>query len=47
MAAEMGRKGTLLAQRFTWQRTAGRLLTAFDGLEAADQAGVQASARTE
>jgi D-inositol-3-phosphate glycosyltransferase len=47
LAAEMGRKGTLLAQRFTWQRTAGRLLAAFDRLEAGAQAGVQASARTE
>ena len=43
----MGRKGILLAQRFTWQRTADRLLGAFDRLRAGSQAGVQASARTE
>jgi D-inositol-3-phosphate glycosyltransferase len=46
LAAQMGRKGVLLAQRFTWQRTAGRLLAAFERL-GAGQVGVQASARTE
>ena len=47
LAAAMGRKGILLAQRFSWQRTADRLLAAFDRLGAGAQAGVQASARTE
>ena len=47
LAAEMGRKGILLAQRFTWQRTADRLLAAFARLGAGAQVGVQASARTE
>ena len=47
LAAGMGRKGILLAQRFTWQRTADRLLGALDRLRAGSQAGVQASARTE
>jgi D-inositol-3-phosphate glycosyltransferase len=39
----LGRRGTLLAQRFTWQRTADRLLAAVD----ATQLGVQASATQE
>jgi D-inositol-3-phosphate glycosyltransferase len=47
LAQTMGRKGVLLAQRFTWQRTADRLLASFDRLLAGSQAGVQASARTE
>jgi len=47
LATAMGRKGTLLAQRFTWQRTADRLLSAFERLAAAAQLGVQASARQE
>ena len=47
LAREMGRKGQLLAQRFTWSRTADRLLAAFALLQASSQAGVQASARHE
>ena len=32
LARQMGRRGTLLAQRFSWSRTADRLEAAFDDL---------------
>ncbi len=47
LSDQMGRRGTLLAQRFGWSRTAERLLGEFDDLIAAPQVGVQRSARHE
>jgi D-inositol-3-phosphate glycosyltransferase len=47
LARALGRRGTLLAQRFTWQRTADRLLAAVARLSLRDQLGVQASATQE
>ena len=41
LAEQMGRRGTLLAQRFTWSRTAGRLLDVYGELLEPAQAGVQ------
>ena len=47
LALQMGRRGRLLAQRFSWTRTADRLETLFDGVVEKAQVRVQASARTE
>jgi D-inositol-3-phosphate glycosyltransferase len=47
LALQMGRRGRLLAQRFSWTRTADRLQTLFDGVIEKAQVRVQASARTE
>lgn len=48
LAQQMGRRGRLLAQRFSWSRTADRLEQLFDGAIAErDQLRVQASARQE
>ena len=47
LAEQMGRRGRLLAQRFSWTRTADRLEVLFDGLVERNQALVQAGARQE
>jgi D-inositol-3-phosphate glycosyltransferase len=47
LAQQMGRRGRLLAQRFSWTRTADRLDGLFDRVIESDQAGVHAGARTE
>jgi D-inositol-3-phosphate glycosyltransferase len=47
LALQMGRRGRLLAQRFSWTRTADRLQALFDGVIEKAQVRVQASARTE
>jgi D-inositol-3-phosphate glycosyltransferase len=47
LALQMGRRGRLLAQRFSWTRTADRLQALFDGVVEKAQVRVQASARTE
>jgi D-inositol-3-phosphate glycosyltransferase len=47
LAEQMGRRGRLLAQRFSWTRTADRLEVLFDGLIERNQALVQAGARQE
>jgi len=51
MAQQMGRRGRLLAQRFSWTRTADRLQMLFDRVverdQPLDQPLVQASARQE
>jgi D-inositol-3-phosphate glycosyltransferase len=47
LAQQMGRRGSLLAQRFSWTRTADRLEELFDGVVERNQAFVQASARQE
>jgi D-inositol-3-phosphate glycosyltransferase len=52
LAQQMGRRGRLLAQRFSWSRTADRLEQLFEGAVAErdqlrDQVRVQASARQE
>jgi D-inositol-3-phosphate glycosyltransferase len=47
LALQMGRRGRLLAQRFSWSRTADRLQALFDGVVERAQVRVQASARTE
>ena len=47
LALQMGRHGRLLAQRFSWTRTADRLQALFDGVVEKAQVRVQASARTE
>ena len=47
LALQMGRRGRLLAQRFSWTRTADRLQALFDGVVERAQVRVQASARTE
>jgi D-inositol-3-phosphate glycosyltransferase len=46
-AQQMGRRGSLLAQRFSWKRTADRLEELFDGVIERNQALVQAGARQE
>ena len=46
LAERMGRSGRRLAERFSWQKTADRLLERFREL-GADQAGVQAISRQE
>jgi len=47
LAQQMGRRGRLLAQRFSWTRTADRLQELFEQIAGRDQALVQASARHE
>jgi D-inositol-3-phosphate glycosyltransferase len=47
LALHMGRHGRLLAQRFSWTRTADRLQVLFAELRARTQLRVQASARQE
>jgi D-inositol-3-phosphate glycosyltransferase len=48
LSEQMGRRGTLLAQRFTWSRTADRLLEVYDELaEPAQAGGVHMGARHE
>jgi D-inositol-3-phosphate glycosyltransferase len=47
LAEQMGRRGRLLAQRFSWTRTADRLEVLFDTLVERNQALVQAGARQE
>jgi D-inositol-3-phosphate glycosyltransferase len=47
LAQQMGRRGMLLAQRFSWKRTADRLEELFDGVIERTQVRVQASARQE
>jgi D-inositol-3-phosphate glycosyltransferase len=47
LAEQMGRRGRLLAQRFSWARTADRLELLFDQVVGRNQARVQASARQE
>ncbi len=47
LAQQMGRRGRLLAQRFSWTRTADRLEELFEQVAGRDQALVQASARHE
>ena len=47
LAQQMGRRGRLLAQRFSWTRTADRLELLFDGVVERNQALVQVSARHE
>lgn len=46
-ARQMGRRGHLLAQRFSWSRTADRLQALFDGVVEGAQPRVQATARHE
>jgi D-inositol-3-phosphate glycosyltransferase len=47
LAQQMGRRGRLLAQRFSWTRTADRLEGLFDQMVQRTQALVHASARQE
>ncbi len=47
LAQQMGRRGRLLAQRFSWTRTADRLEGLFEQVVERNQALVQASARQE
>jgi len=47
LAAQMGLRGRLLAQRFSWKRTADRLEELFDGVVERSQVLVQAKARQE
>jgi D-inositol-3-phosphate glycosyltransferase len=47
LAQQMGRRGSLLAQRFSWTRTADRLEELFDGVVERNQALVHAGARQE
>ena len=47
LARQMGRSGRLLAQRFSWTRTADRLQSLFDGVMEKGQVRVQARARHE
>lgn len=47
LAAQMGARGRLLAQRFSWSRTADRLELLFERLADRAQLRVQASARQE
>lgn len=47
LAQQMGRRGRLLAQRFSWTRTADRLGNLFEGAIESTQARVQASVRHE
>jgi D-inositol-3-phosphate glycosyltransferase len=47
LAQQMGRRGRLLAQRFSWARTADRLEELFEQVVGRNQALVQASARQE
>jgi D-inositol-3-phosphate glycosyltransferase len=47
LAQQMGRRGSMLAQRFSWTRTADRLDELFDGLVEGRQVRVQAGSRHE
>jgi D-inositol-3-phosphate glycosyltransferase len=47
LAQQMGRRGRLLAQRFSWTRTADRLGNLFEGAIESRQARVQAGVRHE
>jgi D-inositol-3-phosphate glycosyltransferase len=47
LAQQMGRRGRLLSQRFSWTRTADRLEELFEQVVAGNQALVHASARHE
>ena len=47
LAQQMGLRGRLLAQRFSWTRTADRLEDLFDAVVERDQVRVHASARQE
>ena len=47
LARQMGLRGRLLAQRFSWTRTADRLQELFEGVLEPSQVRVQASARQE
>ncbi|HYL08118.1 MAG TPA: glycosyltransferase [Candidatus Udaeobacter sp.] len=47
LARQMGRRGHLLAQRFSWTRTADRLLQLFDGIVDRTQVRVQATSLHE
>ena len=47
LAQQMGRRGSLLAQRFSWTLTADRLLALFDRVIDVDQAMVHAGIRHE
>ena len=47
LAQQMGRRGRLLAQRFSWTRTADRLQDLFEGVIERAQLRVHASARQE
>lgn len=47
LAEQMGRRGTLLAQRFTWRRTAERLLDVYSDLLEPAQAGVHSGSLQE
>lgn len=47
LAQQMGRRGRLLAQRFSWTRTADRLQALFDAVIERSQVRVQAGARQE
>lgn len=47
LAQQMGRRGRLLAQRFSWTRTADRLQSLFDRVIERAQVRVQANARHE
>jgi D-inositol-3-phosphate glycosyltransferase len=47
LAQQMGRRGRLLAQRFSWGRTADRLLPLFDAVIERAQVRVQAGAQQE
>ncbi len=47
LAQQMGRRGRLLAQRFSWTRTANRLEELFEQVVERNQALVQAGARQE
>ena len=47
LARQMGLRGRLLAQRFSWTRTADRLQELFEGVVERSQVRVQASARQE
>ena len=47
LAQQMGRRGRLLAQRFSWTRTADRLGNLFEGAIETTQARVQAGVRHE
>jgi D-inositol-3-phosphate glycosyltransferase len=47
LAQQMGRRGRLLAQRFSWTRTADRLQQLFEGVAESAQVRVHASARQE
>ncbi|TMF19655.1 MAG: glycosyltransferase, partial [Chloroflexi bacterium] len=47
LAQQMGRRGRLLAQRFSWTRTADRLQGLFEGMVERAQVRVHATARHE